>query len=52
MASALVVAEKRVAPKLATWLAIFYLKGVYSDEVKLTDIYKGAFPFIILQLIT
>lgn len=30
--------------------AIFYLKGVCPDGVKLTDIYKGVFPFIILQL--
>ena len=31
--------------------AIFYLKGVCPPGVKLTDIYKGVFPFIILQLI-
>jgi tripartite ATP-independent transporter DctM subunit len=31
--------------------AIFYLKGVCPPGIKLTDIYKGVFPFIILQLI-
>ncbi len=31
--------------------ALFYLKGVCPPEVKLTDIYKGVTPFIILQLI-
>ena len=31
--------------------ALFYLKGVCPPEVKLTDIYKGVTPFIVLQLI-
>lgn len=31
--------------------SLFYLKGVCPPEVKLTDIYKGVVPFIILQLI-
>lgn len=31
--------------------ALFYLKGVCPPEVKLTDIYKGVIPFIILQLV-
>jgi len=31
--------------------ALFYLKGVCPPEVKLSDIYKGVVPFIILQLI-
>jgi len=31
--------------------AIFYLKGVCPPGVKLTDIYKGVVPFIVLQLI-
>lgn len=31
--------------------ALFYLKGVCPPEIKLTDIYKGVTPFIILQLI-
>jgi tripartite ATP-independent transporter DctM subunit len=31
--------------------ALFYLKGVCPPDVKLTDIYKGVLPFIILQLI-
>ena len=30
--------------------ALFYLKGVCPPEVKLTDIYKGIIPFVILQL--
>ncbi len=30
--------------------ALFYLKGVCPPEIKLTDIYKGVVPFIILQL--
>ncbi len=31
--------------------ALFYLKGVCPPEVRLTDIYRGVVPFIILQLI-
>ncbi|MEW8691892.1 MAG: TRAP transporter large permease subunit [Candidatus Thiodiazotropha endolucinida] len=31
--------------------AIFYLKGVCPNGVRLVDIYKGVVPFIILQLI-
>jgi len=31
--------------------SIFYLKGVAPQEVGLTDIYKGCFPFILLQFI-
>tara|TARA_B100000959_G_C14998117_1_gene631838 strand:- start:21614 stop:23011 length:1398 start_codon:yes stop_codon:yes gene_type:complete len=31
--------------------AIFYLKGVCPADVKLTDIYRGVIPFVILQLI-
>ena len=31
--------------------ALFYLKGVCPPDVRLTDIYKGVVPFIILQLI-
>ncbi len=31
--------------------AIFYLKGVCPPEVKLTDIYRGVVPFIVLQLV-
>jgi len=31
--------------------SLFYLKGVCPPEVKLTDIYKGVAPFIVLQLI-
>ncbi|WP_271274590.1 TRAP transporter large permease [Aliamphritea hakodatensis] len=30
--------------------ALFYLKGVCPPNVKITDIYKGVTPFIILQL--
>jgi len=30
--------------------SLFYLKGVCPPEVKLTDIYKGVIPFILLQL--
>jgi len=30
--------------------ALFYLKGVCPPNVKLSDIYKGVIPFIILQL--
>jgi len=30
---------------------LFYLKGVCPPGVKLTDIYKGVAPFIVLQLI-
>ncbi|MBV1787042.1 TRAP transporter large permease subunit [Marinobacterium sp. D7] len=31
--------------------ALFYLKGVCPPDVKLTDIYKGVIPFILLQLL-
>lgn len=31
--------------------ALFYLKGVCPPEIKLSDLYKGVIPFIILQLI-
>jgi len=31
--------------------ALFYLKGVCPPGIKLTDIYKGVIPFIILQLL-
>ena len=31
--------------------ALFYLKGVCPPQIKLTDIYKGIIPFVILQLI-
>ncbi|GAA6162050.1 hypothetical protein NBRC116589_42240 [Ruegeria sp. HU-ET01832] len=30
--------------------ALFYLKGVCPPEIKLTDIYKGIIPFVLLQL--
>lgn len=30
--------------------ALFYLKGVCPPQIKLTDIYKGIIPFVILQL--
>ncbi|MGH1483987.1 MAG: TRAP transporter large permease [Geminicoccales bacterium] len=31
--------------------ALFYMKGVAPQSVKMTDIYKGIIPFVILQLI-
>ncbi len=31
--------------------ALFYLKGVCPPEVKLTDIYRGVVPFVLLQLV-
>ncbi len=31
--------------------ALFYLRGVAPPEIKTSDIYRGAIPFIILQLI-
>ena len=31
--------------------ALFYLRGVAPPEVKTTDIYRGAIPFILLQLL-
>ena len=31
--------------------SLFYLKGVCPEGVRLTDIYKGIVPFVILQLI-
>lgn len=30
--------------------ALFYIKGVAPPEIKVTDIYKGVIPFIIIQL--
>jgi tripartite ATP-independent transporter DctM subunit len=37
-----------LTPPFAT--AIFYLKGIAPPEVKTTDIYKGVFPFVGLQV--
>ncbi|UWP98188.1 TRAP transporter large permease subunit [Aliiroseovarius crassostreae] len=31
--------------------ALFYLKGVCPPEIRLTDIYKGIIPFVLLQLL-
>ena len=31
--------------------ALFYLKGICPPEIRLSDIYKGVVPFMILQLI-
>jgi len=31
--------------------ALFYLRGVVPDEVKTTQIYRGAIPFIVIQLV-
>ncbi len=31
--------------------ALFYMKGVAGDSVKMTEIYRGIIPFVILQLI-
>lgn len=31
--------------------ALFYIKGVCPPEIKVTDIYKGVAPFIVLQLL-
>ncbi len=31
--------------------ALFYVKGVCPPEIKVTDIYKGVIPFIIIQLV-
>ena len=31
--------------------AIFYIKGVCPPEIRVTDIYKGVLPFILLQLV-
>ena len=30
--------------------ALFYLKGVCPDKIRLVDIYKGVIPFVVLQL--
>jgi TRAP-type mannitol/chloroaromatic compound transport system permease large subunit len=30
--------------------ALFYLKGVCPPEIKLSHIYKGVVPFVLLQL--
>ena len=31
--------------------ALFYLKGIAPREIKITSIYKGIIPFVILQVI-
>jgi TRAP-type mannitol/chloroaromatic compound transport system permease large subunit len=31
--------------------ALFYLRGVAPPEVQTTDLYRGAVPFILIQLI-
>jgi TRAP-type mannitol/chloroaromatic compound transport system permease large subunit len=31
--------------------ALFYLRGVASDQVRTSDIYRGVIPFILIQLL-
>ncbi len=31
--------------------ALFYIKGVCPPEIKVTDIYRGVVPYIVLQLV-
>ena len=38
-------------PDTAIWVCAFYLRGAAPDEIKTLDIWRGAIPFIGLQLI-
>ena len=31
--------------------ALFYMKGIAPEEVKITSIYRGIIPFVMLQLV-
>jgi TRAP-type mannitol/chloroaromatic compound transport system permease large subunit len=31
--------------------ALFYLRGAAPDEVRTTQIYRGALPFVVIQLV-
>jgi tripartite ATP-independent transporter DctM subunit len=45
----IVIQTSYLTPPMAP--AIFYLKGIVPPEIKVTDMFKGVVPFIILQLI-
>ena len=45
----IVIQTSYLTPPMAP--AIFYLKGIVPPEVKVTDMFKGVVPYIILQLI-
>jgi len=44
-----VIQTSYLTPPMAP--AIFYLKGIVPKEIKVTDMFKGVVPYIILQLI-
>jgi tripartite ATP-independent transporter DctM subunit len=45
----IVIQTSYLTPPMAP--AIFYLKGIVPPEVKVTDMFKGVVPYIILQLV-
>ena len=46
----IVIQTSYLTPPMAP--AIFYLRGISPPDIKLTDMFKGVVPFIILQLVT
>lgn len=46
----IVIQTSYLTPPMAP--AIFYLRGISPPEIKLTDMFKGVVPFIILQVLT
>jgi tripartite ATP-independent transporter DctM subunit len=44
-----VIQTSYLTPPMAP--AIFYLRGISPPEIRLTDMYKGVIPFIVLQVI-
>jgi TRAP-type mannitol/chloroaromatic compound transport system permease large subunit len=44
-----VIQTSYLTPPMAP--AIFYLKGIVPDEIKVTDMFMGVVPYIALQLI-
>jgi len=49
MLTAVVLQTSFLTPPVG--FALFYLKGVCPPEVRIIDIYRGVFPFIVLQLL-
>ncbi|MEE8608351.1 MAG: TRAP transporter large permease subunit, partial [Nitrospiraceae bacterium] len=45
-----VIQTSYLTPPMAP--AIFYLRGISPPEIKLTHMFRGVVPFIVLQLVT
>jgi tripartite ATP-independent transporter DctM subunit len=46
----IVIQTSYLTPPMAP--AIFYLRGISPPEIKLTDMFKGVVPFILMQIVT